>query len=80
VVWSHRCVCLGERKEAPNRAASLLPWAAYIFAQESLASHHIHMCPVVLMEWSLPSWPECVTFLIALKPWWVWVGAILPVL
>ena len=50
----------------------------YLSAQESLASHHVHLCPGVRR--SLLSWPKCVNFMLAVKPWWVRVGAILPVL
>jgi len=71
MVWSHRCVIVAEREEAPNRAASpcehgllppLCPRVSSISPRPSISSHPNGA--------SLPSCPEHVRLLLAVRSCW----------
>ena len=49
-------------------------------ARVSPATHRGCHCSIILMQRPLPSYPDHVTVLLAVRTWWVWVGVILPVL
>lgn len=71
---------LKERHHETEQHSSVNMGNPCLSAQEYLATHQGCPCPVVLMEWSLPSYPNHVTVLLAVRAWWVWVVEIFPVL
>jgi len=74
-------VCQALIRERTNRAASPCDHGLTLpLCPRVSRSHHVHLSPIILMERSLLSWPECVTFLLAVRTCWVRVGAILPFL
>ena len=59
------CFWLKEKKHQTEQHPPVTTGSPCLSAQESLATHRGCPCPVVLMEQSLPSWPDRVTFLLA---------------
>jgi len=74
------CVWLKEKKHKTKQHLPVTTGSPCLSPQEDLSTHRGCPCPIVLMERSLPSWPDQVTALLAVTACWVWVGAILPVL
>ena len=82
MVRSHRYLCfwLKEEKHQTEQHPPETTGCPYFCARGSPATHRGCHCPVILIQRPLPSWPDHVTVLLAVRTCWVWFGAILPVL
>jgi len=71
-VWSGPitvCFWLKEKKQQTEQHPPVSTGSPRLSARGSLESHRGCPCPVVLMELSLPSWPDPVSWLPAMGAW-----------